>query len=297
MLFSTRKSRSSDFPFRVLLPGHSYFAGGFMTAHTRLSVFLLVSGLAAGTVSAAGGGPGKSTGRKIVVNASATVQVKPDAARLTFAITTEAPQKVREANDKQVKKLKDSLAALAFRNVEVRVVPQSVTTMTTGPLPGMRGPGGPGFGALPGGQAPAVQSKQVQSLFFVTVREKDLDKLREMVTKLADVAEENGGTAIASDDTYRSPLSRRLASETHGPRIDWLAEHTGEVRREAIRKAVKEAQARAQAAVGDARLEVTEIQVFGAEDSPVPYRLRGDLGPPDSGLVPVAVRVQVTYSY
>src|SRR5215472_4155467 len=206
-----------------------------MIARTGLAALFLLPAV----VLAAGGDEAtQNPGRKIVVSASATVYVKPDMARLTFAITSEAPGKVRAAHDKEVQTVKDSLAALSFRNVDVQVVPLSLDSV----IPGAGGPvagagfagGGGGFGGggwgggrggLPAAQARAggvggIEGKKVKSVFFVTVREADPDKLKKMASTLADAALEHGGAAEPSseDRLFGRPIRRAGEPETvRGP--------------------------------------------------------------------------------
>jgi uncharacterized protein YggE len=225
--------------------------------------------------------------RKVIVHGSATVQVKADAALLTFAVTSSSDtgKNAREENDKQVKRLRDALTALGLKNVEVKVVPSAVSTIAADD--------GPRRPALP----IAPTSKQAQSIFHVTVREKDGDKLQEVVTKIADAAAEHGGMAPGGmDDGFSPRLVRRLGLSS-GPKIDWLAENVSEARKQAIKKAITEARANAQAAVGDAPLEVVEIRIL---TDPYTARSRAaaaaEPSTPDSS-IPVRVEVEVTYSY
>jgi uncharacterized protein YggE len=266
-----------------------------MNATARRCALVLLWALSASQLAAADEAPVKTSGRKIVITTSATVQVPPDGARLAFAITTEAPLRVREDNDKQVQKMKERLSALGFGGLEMRIVPLAVNTVTKGAgIVGLAG--GAPFGAPP---VPPVQSKEVQTLFFVTVGERDGDKLRAMVARLADVAEENGGSAVTADDEFSVPRRFGLSvQDTHrGPSITWLASSTVAARREAIRKALADAQASARAAVGDARLAVTEMHIYGPDDSLLRLRTRPGLERVENGQVAVTVNVQVTYSY
>jgi uncharacterized protein YggE len=259
-----------------------------MKTRALLPAVAVLACLPAPGVSRAADEPAKDAGRKVVAYASATVYAKPDAARLTFALATEAAAKAREENDKQVKKVKDGLATLAFPNLEVRVVPLAVNTVPTPAI----------AGAMPAGT-----TKQAQTVFVVTVREKNPEKLKEMATKLADVAEEGGGVALAAEDSFRAVRAIGIGMggvpETkQGPRIEWLSENAGDARREAIKRAVAEARASAQAAVGDAPLRVVEVQVWGRENFLTGIRLHDDEPATASlGQVPTTVNVQVTYSY
>jgi uncharacterized protein YggE len=257
-----------------------------MKARAPLPAFVFASFMAAMPPVAAAE-PATTAGRKVVVNASATVYAKPDAARLVFTITTEAPVKIQEEHAKRVKTVKDILAGQLSRNVDIQAVPVSVNTITGAQAAGL----------------PAGRNKEARTVFFVTVRDNDPDKLRELVTKLMVVAEENGGTAVAADDSFprlpRGFPGMGAGPETiHGPRVEWLAEHTADRRQEAIKKAVADGLVSAQAAVGDAKLSVTEIEIMEFTERNLIYASRfRDTGVPDSPVIPISVTVKVTYSY
>jgi uncharacterized protein YggE len=266
-------------------------------------VVILCCWLVVGSAFAVGEEPAKHDGRKVVATGTATAHVKPDAARVTFVITTTetADKSAREANDKHVKTVKDALAAVALDKVEmeVNVLPTTITTLT---VPAQN-PGGP----------PMVQSKRAQSIFQVTLKDKDLDKLRKAAGKIAETAADNGGTSVDADaNPVRGFRIRRGGGfgpggpgggivddpdPITGPTTEWLATSPAEARREAIRRAVKDAQADAEAATGSTKLTVVEITVTGSDDALVRYRMRGgDIGT-DSALVPIRVEVRITYSY
>jgi hypothetical protein len=80
-----------------------------------------------------------------------------------------------------------------------------------------------------------------------------------------------------------------------GPKIDWLAEEISAARRQAIKKAVSDAQASAQAAVGDGKLEVVEIRIL--TDAESRRSLRANTTTSTDVTIPVRVEVEVTYSY
>jgi uncharacterized protein YggE len=259
--------------------------------NARAPFVALLLGLVVGPAASAD--PAKPVGKKVTVTGTATVNVKPDSARLVFGITTTTPdvKSTRSENDKHVKRMKESLAALGFKDVDFQAVPGSVSSVQTNEA-----------GAAAGG----VQTKQVQTVITVTVHEKDADKLRTMVTKLSDTATENGAAAAGSDEF--SPfiggrggrMGRGIMEVNQGPQIEWLTHEMGDARREAIKKAVKDAHANALAAVPDAKLEVVEVIVNnnGGEGGPR-ARYRG--GPygyiMDSTPTSVTVEVQVTFSY
>jgi uncharacterized protein YggE len=245
--------------------------------------------------------PAKAEGRKVIVTGSATANVKPDAARVTFVITTtETPEKsARDANDKHVKTVKDALGGVALDKVEmeVNVLPTTITSLMGQP----QNPGGP----------PMLQGKRAQSVFQVTLKDKDLDKLRKAAAKIAETAADNGGTAIDADNNNGFPRGFRVRrggfgpggpivddpDPVSGPSIEWVANNATEARRDAIRRAVKEAQADAEAATGATKLNVVEIQVSPSDDSQLRYRIRGDSSTTDTALIPIRVEVRITYSY
>jgi hypothetical protein len=85
---------------------------------------------------------------------------------------------------------------------------------------------------------------------------------------------------------------------SQGPQIEWLTQDMGDARREAIKKAVRDAHANALAAVPDAKLEMMEVTVSSGEFG---MRQRGRISPyaymTDSSPISVTVEVQVTFSY
>jgi uncharacterized protein YggE len=263
-----------------------------MTALTRAIVIAFLAGLAAGAVSAAEE-PAKTGGRKVTATASATVMVKPDGARLTFAVSTTDlnGRSPREENEKKIKKVKEALAALGFKKteVEVQILPSSVSTL----ISVARANG-------PGGGARAIQGKRARSVFYVTVRQKDPEKLREAVGKLSEAAMENGASAADIDDA-RMVMRRRFAADDTealgSPTIDWLVTDSKAARREAIKQAVSDALSDAQAAVGDAKLKVMEINVSASKDQRLRASLRQLSVDAEAAQIAIRVEVQVVCSY
>jgi uncharacterized protein YggE len=257
----------------------------------RLPSFaLLLLGLAAGVRTAGAEEPVRPAVKKITVTGTATVAVKPDAARLTFGVLTTMPdvKGARTENDKQVKKVLASLATVGGPGVEVQAVPGSVTSVST---------------TDPAGPAGPVVTRQVQTSITVLVREKNVEKLREMVIELADTATSNGATGSVVDDGLGFPRGRvgRAVMETsQGPQIEWLTQNVGEARREAIKKAVADARANALAAVPDAKLELVEVNVTVLNNDTV-TRQRTRTGfyayAVDPSPQTVTVEVQVTFSH
>ncbi|MFL5329267.1 MAG: SIMPL domain-containing protein [Gemmataceae bacterium] len=240
---------------------------------------------------------GKPEGPRVVATSTAFSYVKADTARITFTVTANEPidRSAREANENQVKKIRDALTALPLNKVEmdVQVVPAAMGVMVTGQ-------------ANLGG--PSVQSRKAQSLFQVTVRDTDFEKLREAVSRIAESACENGGRAPAETDSsptrsWRLPRMVGGGAEEEpeavaGPSIEWLANATEAPRRDAIRRAVKEATADAEAAAGSNKLTVVEVMV-NSENAAEHYTwMSTNTTPtPKAGLVRVAVQVRVTCTY
>src|SRR5207248_2107424 len=93
-----------------------------------------------------------------------------------------------------------------------------------------------------------VQERTLQTMFYVTMREKNLDKLTDAVRRLAEAVVENGGTA--ADRDHMEVYSRRnrimmrgmaamgQAQEepehVGGPSIEWIATVSADARREVI---------------------------------------------------------------
>ena len=96
---------------------------------------------------ASGQQPAANSGRKLIVTGSASVAVKPDAARIVFDVSsTDKAGTVREANNKHVQKIKKAITDLNFKNVDIAVFP----TMANNSFPQVYGPYG-GMGTYPGG--------------------------------------------------------------------------------------------------------------------------------------------------
>jgi len=264
-----------------------------MRLATGIGVVLVFCSLAVEALPVRGEEAAKGEGRKVVASATATNYVRPDSARLSFVVTTTEPtdKSAREANEKQVKKIQDALAALPLGKVDadVHVLPSSISTLVNSP----QAPGGPR----------TVVAKRAQSIFQVTVREKDLTKLRTAVGRLAEAAVENGATGIQAENSpaaFRLPARFGRAEEPEtvpGPTIEWMATAPGDARREAIRRATKEALADAEAAAGQAKLKVLEIDVSSREEFLLPLHVRDETGGLQGVRIPIRVQVRVTCSY
>jgi uncharacterized protein YggE len=229
--------------------------------------------------------------RTIAVSAAATADVKPAAARISFAVATSVGVGVRDEHEAQVRKLREALAALAIPGLESRIVPFSIGTVTTGArviLPNQQVP-------------PPVQTRQARTVFVLTVRAKGPDRLRDQAVKLADVVEEHGGAAPGDDPQAGIRVPLRIGgteSETSpGPKVEWLAEDTGAARQKAIKQAVEEATENARAVVGDGKLQVVGITITTPDAALAPYPGRAELPILKIGQIPVTVQVRLTFAY
>ena len=266
-----------------------------MVRSSRDAVVVLLCWVVVGALPALGKEPVANGARKVVATATATVQIKPDAARISFSVTsTEVTEKsVREAIEKKIKKMKEALAAVKLNksDVNVRVLLSSVDNLLSA-QPNAAG-------------VRTVERKRARSIFYVTVREKDPEKLREAVGKLAEAAATHGGKAVDTEDTPFAPRRRRLGfggpnepEVAPGPTIEWLASGSSTARRDAIRRAARDALADAQAAVGDAKLRVVETSVSAAsQEKPLRNRVIYLSGGEETNPIQITVQVQVTCSY
>lgn len=243
---------------------------------------------------------------RVVVTTSKTVQVQPDEAMLTFTISSsvEGPDKsVLESLEKKIDEVKKVLQTGPLEKIpiDIRISPATLSSMQTNP-------------ANPG-VAPVIHGKKAKSVIQVTVREKDFPKLRTLVGRLAEAAVENGGTSGAESQSAQSPLKvqrqmmvaigRGNAADepesVDGPTVQWSASTAAQVRRDAIRQAVKDAMADADAASGGKQLTVVQIEVTDKEkppekDKPIDLQMnamRMLTGEPEQPAVPATVKVQV----
>src|SRR5262249_38719613 len=120
----------------------------------------------------------------ITVTGSATVFVKPDAARIHYAVRVgdASADAARDTATKQVATIAESVKGLKLDNLKTTTGTISYSRNPLGRaarngFPGANGPGGPGFPGGPGGLA----SVSAQIPLCATISEKDPDKLRHSV--------------------------------------------------------------------------------------------------------------------
>jgi hypothetical protein len=242
--------------------------------------------------------PIKTTQRKVVTTAVVTTRVKPNGATLTFAVNIKetGDKSAWESQEKMAKKVRDTIATLSLGKVDVQIhwMPNSFGALISNQA----------AGALISNQAAgarAVVGKQAQCAFQITVKEENLDTLRQTVAKIAEAASDLGGIVIESNSPIRiiRPLQFNNAEPeaVPGSTIEWTASNTDDARRDVIKRAVKRAMADAQAAVGDAKLVALEIDVNNPDEPLFRAPIRGESNAAEnmSVLIRVAVRVTCTY--
>jgi uncharacterized protein YggE len=274
-----------------------------MTCLGRIAVIALAVA-AAFAAPATSQSPGTTEGPKgprVVASASASAALAPDAARVTFVVAVGVDgltASAREASDRQVRKVREAIAAIPMGKaaVEVHAATPSISTLTSPP----QNPGEPAN----------VLAKKAQSAVVVTVRDADAAKLREAVARVAEAAVDQGATGPAPDarDFRRSlRLPRGLGGggeepdAVAGPAVEWLATGAAAARRDAIRRATADALLDARAAAGTDKLTVVEVAVMDRESytsQAWTQRVLGDdKEPVPLDLVRVFVEVRVTCTY
>jgi hypothetical protein len=190
----------------------------------------------------------------ITVSASASVFVKPDAARVHYSVraSESSLDAVKEAAAKQVAAVNDAIKALKFTDLSTSVGAATFdrTITRSGRGGGFGGPVNPG-----GNPAPAAVTTIHYAMvpLTATIREKDADKLIGSVDLFVRRVTEVGGQ-VANDpneDDFSGfvnggPGGRsRVSSQT--PRIEWLVSDDTAARKDAYRAAVRKARANAEA--------------------------------------------------
>jgi uncharacterized protein YggE len=204
----------------------------------------------------------KDNGRTIRTSGVGQVKYAPDGFRVQFFVLTKTPaiKQTRDENEKHAQKLREALAGLGIAGMKISSASENLHPVTSldrnAPTPD-----------------PITVAFQVRQSFTVVVRNSDVQKLRQQGKQVLDVIVENGGLGTA---TASSPLDElgfiggRGAMSTRaggGPRLEFFREDVAEIRKEALRKALQDATATAQALAGDAKIEVLEIS-YGSDASP-----------------------------
>ena len=267
-----------------------------MNTPLRLFPFVLVVGLVLSYTLGEAQQPTPSGGRKLTVSSSATVQADPDTAVISFAVTATGVEgkEVRERTTKRANTIKEEIRKLGLKAVTVGIVPLPLSPLVA------RDPN-------PDGSQPTV-GFDARSLFSVTVRNKDIEQLREMVVRIGDVVVENGGVGLPQEGSSSFRLLPRLGGlgggaapppeKVPGPSVEWRCENDKEARQRAVKKAVEAALASARVVAEPAQLHVTEIEVQQTTLAWPRVRLSSSEGDATiAGRVPIEVNVKVSCSY
>ncbi len=236
--------------------------------------------------------------RTITVTGSATVHYYADAARIQFRLrSSEATlDESREAARKAVKQADEKLSALKIKDMKIAFAPVSTSQASSrGGFNGFRakggGPGGPG-----GAAAPETITFTCNQIVTLIVRETDLDKMAEQISKIEKTLIDAGlvnGNAVVEDD-FPGP------GRSSGLTVALLRRDDTEFREEALTKAVQNALHKAKAIARGAGVQIketvsiVEIEPTAAE---IARQARSASATAVPGELEVTVRVSVKCSY
>jgi uncharacterized protein YggE len=170
--------------------------------------------------------PKKDAG-KLTTSGTATVRVKPNAARVFFGIQTQAARikEARTENNTRVRKVMAALTALKIPNLKSKTSDIQVDLL---------------YGRSDGNQLPPITGFRVTTTFTVLVENDDTMKLGASAAHVLDTALENGATTVQQISFLRK-------------------EGLTDVRRKALTKAVEDALANARALAAGARKERVKV--------------------------------------
>ncbi len=237
----------------------------------------------------------------ITVSASATVFVRPDAARIHFSVGTSelALDTVKETTAKQAETAVTTLKALKLDHLST-----SLGTLTYTQRSSMRGGGGFGGPNNPGGNPapPAMQTTfHARQPITVTAHDTDPDKLAATVDLVLRKLIDSGAavTVDTIDDGFgpfgNGPGGRAGGVQrftTSSQQIEWLVTDDTAARKDAYRAAVRKARANAEAIskeIGWTTLKIVSV-VDGASTPEPTVRA-------PAGEVPVTARVTLKCSH
>jgi uncharacterized protein YggE len=238
----------------------------------------------------------------ITVTGSATVFVKPDAARINYVVraTDASADAAKDTAAKQLTTIADSVKGLKLDNLKTtngtmtfsRATPSRVRAAFNGPGgPGLAGPGAAGLG-----------SYTAQIPLTTTITEKDPSKLIHSADAfMAKIVE--GGATIAGDADPDSPFtssSRAIAALGLGEalRIEWLISDEASHRHEALRAAVRKAKGDAEALAKELGWEkITILSIVDTPYEPITASAAAAANAKaPAGEVPVTARVTIKCS-
>lgn len=212
----------------------------------------------------------------ITVTGSATVYVKPDAARIhyTIRVSETSIDAAKESATKLVASLNEAVKSLKIPNLTSSEgsINYSRSVLTAAAARRLVGPGG---GVAPGAPAAPAATYLAQIPLSVMIQEKDSVKLRSAVDTFVKKIVESGasivGDALDSDNPFSAASSRSLGL-VESPRIEWVLTDETSARKEAIRNAVRKAKADAEAVSKELGWET--MKVISVGDIPP---IRGDV--------------------
>jgi uncharacterized protein YggE len=235
--------------------------------------------------------------RKIAATSTATVFASPDSARIafTFGSTEDIGKSAFESNESKIGRFRAALATQPMlpASMDVQVRAFNVRAYFV-PDPNRLGDR-------------MLKGKRAETTVHITIQDADSNYLRESVGRVIELAAESGATAVEGDEASRQvAASQRLAMRASGfaepesatvTTIEWLCLNDAEARQQAVKRAVADAMADAQSAVGDAKLDVSEIEVISLEDEPHRMVLRGVPPNVQAGKIAIRARVKIMCVY
>lgn len=275
-------------------------------------------------------GVADATHKRITVTGTATVTVKPDTARVSFAVKgVGADIKAAVADcDKKAAAVKKAIDDAKVAGLEIKAGPIHVVSLNNdnfGRPPGPFGPGGPGPGpgGIPGpmggvgqppmGGPPGANSVEVSRTFTAVARFAGKDaaaEFAEMVPtcdKLLTTAITAGATEnpVFNTNTFGQFGQIGFGGGFQGQgggnsRVEFHRSNWSQLRQEALKLAVADAVANAKAAAGVANLTAKDIVAVTDQNQ---YGVMGLSGPSNTGRNEVlgeqelTVQVSVTFSY
>lgn len=243
---------------------------------------LLTYGLFFHTQPAVGQGEKKDDAkpekRVLTTGGSATIRVKPDAARLFLTIETTAPtvKEARARNNEHAKKVMDTVQALRIPDLKMRSTNMEMTIVHSRDDKKVE-------------ELPRVLGYKVSNSFTVLVTSDDPVKLASHASKVLDTAIENGANVL--------------------DRISFFKVEMAETRRLALTKATEDAIANARSLASGAGRTITDVTtidgnpIYMERDSnsntvqPQAIIVSEGGTPLAAGLVEVNCRVSVTCTY
>lgn len=255
-------------------------------------------------------GGGDANHRKITVTGTATVVVKPDTARVSFAVRgggngNDLKAAVAEC-DKAAGEVEKALKGLKLQGLEIKKGPINMVNPNRfggGPW-GPGGPGGPppgGFGGPPGGLGgPGVV--EVTRTFTVVAGNLGNKDIVSVADKILTAAVAAGGTEppVFNNNTNQSGGGfggGPFGNDTNS-RIELYRANVAQLRQDALKLAVADAVANAKAVAGVANLTakdivtITDQNLIGGPGMPLSTG-RGEV----LGEMELTVQVSVTFSH